>query len=51
MQRMHAAKSDFKSEDIVQQSETVFSVKSKGASTNSDGTTKWWYNVQLGNDH
>ena len=54
MQRMHAAKSDFKSEDIVQQSETVFSVKSKGASTNPDGTTKWWYYVQyvqLGNDH
>ena len=51
MQRMHAAKSDFISQDIVQQSETIFSVKSKGASTNPDGTTKWWYNVQLGNDH
>lgn len=48
---MHAAKSDFKSEDIVQQSKTVFYVKSKGASANPDGTTKWWYNVQLGNDH
>ena len=39
MQRIHAAKSDFKSEDIVQQSTTVFSVKSKGASENPGGTT------------
>lgn len=51
MQRMHAAKSEFKSGDIVQESETAFAVKSKGAAVNADGSKKWWYNVQLGNDH
>ena len=30
IQRMHAARSDFKSEDVVQQGKSVFSVKSKG---------------------
>jgi len=48
MQRMLTAKSDFESEYIVQRSKTLFSVKSKGAAVNPDGSDKFWYNVRLG---
>lgn len=51
MQRMHAAKSEFKSGDVVQEGETVFAVKSKGVAVNANGSKKLWYNIQLGNNH
>ena len=50
MLRIHSAKSDYQSGDIVQQGPTTFSVKSKGAMSTADASKKWWYDVQLGSD-